>query len=542
MIVGSSASLNLTTGVTIGTSGNLTVNGALNVPTLTTTGMTDLSGATGTIGTLDVDGGTTTLASPTITQVNANGGVLNTAGGGIANLTVAGGTVNTTAPTTVSTHLQVDSGQLNLTGGNLSVPTATIGGGAVNASAGALVVSDTATLGELTISTSGPAFELSGANVPDHSTARTLTVNGGTVTMTAGTPPATPITVLNHSFESPDLVDAMDTGDVPDWDEVEVGIPHGIATDARLVTTGPSDGDQALVLGDRSIWGGPGTNAVSQQIGVGSDFSAYDELVMTFDARKGDINDYGTGDDPDNTVEAYFMVGGTKVSAGQFISDCGPYNGGSSLLRNIDDIPSGNMDTFTATLDVTSGVDPTDTIEIAISYDSPDNGSGGDQPRMYFDNIRVASGGGPIPEEIDLSNTTIAATATTTLALPGVTGAVTLAGIEVDDVATLTINDAAVVSVPDGPVTVDGTLGVAGDLQVGGILSGSGTISTGGSIVISGILSPGDDGVGTLTLGNGEIALVSTHDAKVVVPEPGTLAMLLGGLAGLVVPGRRRRT
>jgi hypothetical protein len=90
-------------------------------------------------------------------------------------------------------------------------------------------------------------------------------------------------------------------------------------------------------------------------------------------------------------------------------------------------------------------------------------------------------------------------------------------------------------------LTVDGTL-IVDTVVVDGTLSGSGTISTSDSIVINGILSPGGDGIGTLTFGSGEMALVSTHDAKVVVPEPGTLAMLLGGLAGLVVLGWRRRT
>ncbi len=121
-----------------------------------------------------------------------------------------------------------------------------------------------------------------------------------------------------------------------------------------------------------------------------------------------------------------------------------------------------------------------------------------------------------------------------------VTGSVVTVADDFNSAATLTVgdNNTSKLIIADTK-----TLDVTGNVTIGasGTLSGSGTISTGGSIVIYGILSAGDGGIGTLTFGNGEIALVGTYAAEVVVPEPGTTAMLLGGLAGLVVLGWRRR-
>jgi len=142
-------------------------------------------------------------------------------------------------------------------------------------------------------------------------------------------------------------------------------------------------------------------------------------------------------------------------------------------------------------------------LTIGFEYDRAAADTSQYNTRVFIDNVSVVDGSPPAPVGLTLPNTTIVATETTILALPGVTDAFTLGGIEVDDAATLTINDAAVVSIPDGPVTVDGTLCVAGDLQVGGILSGSGTVLQGSSaVVVDGAVAPGGS-IGTLTLNGG---------------------------------------
>ena len=86
---------------------------------------------------------------------------------------------------------------------------------------------------------------------------------------------------------------------------------------------------------------------------------------------------------------------------------------------------------------------------------------------------------------------------------------------------------------------VDDTLTVSNGVTIhsGGTFSGSGTIT--GNVVIQsgGILSPGT-GSGLLSVADDFTLGMGTTP----VPEPGTLAMLLGGLAGLVVLGWRRRT
>jgi hypothetical protein len=86
---------------------------------------------------------------------------------------------------------------------------------------------------------------------------------------------------------------------------------------------------------------------------------------------------------------------------------------------------------------------------------------------------------------------------------------------------------------------VDDTLTVSNGVTIhsGGTLSGTGTIT--GNVVIQsgGILSPGT-GIGLLSVADDFTLGMGTTP----VPEPGTLAMLLGGLAGLVVLGWRRRT
>ncbi|MDP6546381.1 MAG: PEP-CTERM sorting domain-containing protein, partial [Phycisphaerae bacterium] len=181
---------NVDNSVNVVANGNLSVSdgGELNTQTLNTAGMTNLIGATGVIGTINITNGTTTIASTAIPQVSATGGVLNTEGQGVENLTVGGtAKVNTTAATTV-TDLRMSSGRVLLTGGDLTVTTANLAGGVMNASDNALVVSKKVALSDLNIATSDAQFTLSGADLANDSVARTLTVQGD-VTVSSGSMP-----------------------------------------------------------------------------------------------------------------------------------------------------------------------------------------------------------------------------------------------------------------------------------------------------------------------------------------------------------------
>jgi len=139
--------------------------GALNVTTLNTTGTMNLTDATGTIGT-----------------INATGGTLNTAGSAITNLNVNGATVNTPGGADI-THLQARGGQVNVTDEDLSVTTATLRPGVMDASVNALVVTENASLARMNIAVTGGQVKLSGVDPADHDVARTLTLQGGDVTI-----------------------------------------------------------------------------------------------------------------------------------------------------------------------------------------------------------------------------------------------------------------------------------------------------------------------------------------------------------------------
>jgi autotransporter-associated beta strand protein len=152
----------LTTGAATVQNGALTVNGALNTK-------------------LTVSGGSATLAAGTT---------------GISALTVSGtGTVNTAAAVSVPT-VTVSGGSLNAGSGHLTTATLTVTGGTAN-------VTDATISQKLAIGTEAVVtvsatntFKVTGTDLANSAVARTLTLQGGTVTLAY--PPALPI-----AFSSP---------------------------------------------------------------------------------------------------------------------------------------------------------------------------------------------------------------------------------------------------------------------------------------------------------------------------------------------------
>ncbi|MBT3201299.1 MAG: PEP-CTERM sorting domain-containing protein [Phycisphaerales bacterium] len=177
--VNTGGSLNVTSDVNVAAGGSLTVAGVLDTPTLHTAGTTSL---TGSVDTINITDGITTLASATSTQINATGGTLDTSGLTVGNLNVDGATVNVTGPS-VATDLQISSGQMNLSGGNMSVATATFTDGGIDALGGALVVSDTVTLvdGATIVNAVGADFQMMGGNLvaPTVGNHREVRISGG---------------------------------------------------------------------------------------------------------------------------------------------------------------------------------------------------------------------------------------------------------------------------------------------------------------------------------------------------------------------------
>ncbi|MGB2820198.1 MAG: hypothetical protein WBF17_04405, partial [Phycisphaerae bacterium] len=124
-----------------GASLTLTPNSTVTLPNLITAGETTFgSGASGTIDVLDITDGNTLLpaAAPTITTINASGGILSL-DTNVANLNVSGsGTVNTATPVTI-TNIDI-SGGLMVLGANADGNTLVVSGGELSASAFTLTI------------------------------------------------------------------------------------------------------------------------------------------------------------------------------------------------------------------------------------------------------------------------------------------------------------------------------------------------------------------------------------------------------------------
>jgi hypothetical protein len=221
----------VTNDVNVGAAGSLTVTGGqLDATTLNTVGTTSLTNATGTIGTLNATGGGLSLAGTT----------------GIGTLNVDGATVTPTAGAGVS-DLQMTSGLVDLAGGTLTVATATLNGGVMDASANDLVVSGRVKVGiKLDAEvTAGDPVAVSGA---DLSAERTMTLADGS-------------TVLVHTSAFPE------TGLVGMWEFDET-----TGTTAADSSINGNTGTLANFVAADSKW-------VAGKVGGALDFDGADDQV-----------------------------------------------------------------------------------------------------------------------------------------------------------------------------------------------------------------------------------------------------------------------
>jgi hypothetical protein len=128
---------------------------------------------------------------------------------GVTAIDVTGGSLTT--PAVTATDLQVSNGQLNLAA-DMSVATATLSGGAVDASAAALVVSDTVTLdgGITLVKTAGTDFQMTGGDLlaPSAGNHREVMLNGSTVVITTPTTGLFQASKINTGLDpiAPDVI------------------------------------------------------------------------------------------------------------------------------------------------------------------------------------------------------------------------------------------------------------------------------------------------------------------------------------------------
>ena len=235
--------LGIAEGVTVDSGGILGVAGTLNAATLDSAGTTTFaSGSGGTIGTVNVTNGTTSMATPTITtELNVTGGTTNLdAAATIPEVNISGtGTLNVNAAVAAPLVNVLTDGTLNLKNANLTTTTMEVSGGTVNTNhtgANAVVVSDTLTLGDATFSIDTGSFTASGADLLDPTAGqhRTMTLSGGTMDVSTGADP--------YRYYRFDLNKVRDSGDANSvqLSELQVFLDGGQVTGA---TASNPDGD-----------------------------------------------------------------------------------------------------------------------------------------------------------------------------------------------------------------------------------------------------------------------------------------------------------
>jgi hypothetical protein len=477
-VAATTGTLSLTGDVSVD-SGSLLAYGALTAQTVTTAGTFTATGATGTIAQLDVTDGTTTLASTTITNLN-----------------ILGGTVNTTGAATVTGHLQVDSGSLNLTGGSLSVETmeAPGGGDGIDASDNALVVSQTATLGELTITATTNAFELSGANLLDVPTPKTVTLTGGTVTMTAGTEAAAP-----------------NIGEITGLYRLAFVASTNVPNAAG---TAPGDTNMASL----NAW----VTSMAQASGAVDDGGAlgttWSVVGATSTVNVFDNTDTEPGVDTDTSI---YLVDGTL-----FAADLAAFWAPASASLNVNEQGGSSFGGSTA---IHTGLDSGPVTATGFELDAATMHHGGmdggyspwyggttwhtgDINSTSLFAISGVIGEVPGPVGINLPNTTVVATATSTLALPTDLGSTaTLGGIQTAGGASLTI---------DSPST---------DIRLTNLTLGGGSmvrstqaVDSDVSLTVSGKLTAGD---GVSELGDSNL---DDYDTNLTLSDGATFDWVFG--------------
>jgi cytoskeletal protein CcmA (bactofilin family) len=480
----------LQTGDTGNLTRNLTVNGDLTVANMNAVGATVAANNFTATGDVSFDGTSGLMMPPASTLSVPDGGTTTFSDGsfttGVDAIEVAGTMVVETS--------------------NVSTRTLTIAQDATLNASSPVAVSHQAIIGDDTVAEiAGPAFGVSGGDVVS---TRILTLNGGTMTLagpTTGGAIVMPGGLLLHLDASE--VTGVNNGDpVVQWDDQSPNANHGTQTNAAYRATyvasdaainnkpalsfdGDNDQYQYINLAARTVFFVAKADAKSANLdGILGKAGADDGIRRSGDgawAHPGDGNDFT------NPGGSTFYINGAPTGAV-----------GENVWHIAEAVRGGGAMNFDKVGQYFAARDfPGDIAEVLIfggvlSEDDRQNIGGYLELKYGFDTPYTGSLDAA-PLTTDLSNTTLAAAASSTVTIAGST--VTIGGVEAADSATLTIaGPAATIALTnltlggDSMVKSTAAAGATVDITV------SEKLSTGGGN--SNVGDPGDEfGVGADT-------------------------------------------
>ncbi|NQU19642.1 MAG: hypothetical protein HQ567_00055, partial [Candidatus Nealsonbacteria bacterium] len=537
------------------TAGTTTLGAGAAVDVLNVTGgVTAVNGAA--IDAMHVGGGAATVTGSVIPAVSVTGGSLDT-GADTGTLTVDGGAVVATAAISASS-LDVASGSLTLSGG-LSADNAVISGGTVDLQGNALTVNagGSARLHLVTFDNPTDSFTLTGANLGDAGIGRTATISGGTTTISG----LNGYVLLHDDFDNNDLAtgggnatnggfnkhggfpsgvnDVTESGGVATvfWNE-EVTNSGGADTFEMIgmdsISAADVDGQAAPV---RATWkidsmsfptdGGDGNKLDHFKVALG-------DLIFTIVSQDTDTQTYsmGLGFQDRSVYPGGFLVGNTGFTRTE-VED------GFEVVMDVDatgwklSLPGTTIDDQSGTW-ADAGTTYAD-VFATTTWRAGDGGAGligvpdahvlfqgmrrkANPFSAVLDSVRVAT---TVPDLMGI-NTNIAVTENSTLDVDPSTVTAELGDLTVaDGVTELNLGSA---------VYVFNDASLAADMSLNGELTVGSTLDLG-------------DGVGTTTIGSGELVLMPNSVTNVQLSAAGQVGnadtvVLLGGDSGLMLDGQ----
>ncbi len=493
-------SMNVTGSATVRTGGLFNINGTFTTPALNVSGGTaNINNTAGAITALNVTGGAANIlstATGAITAVNASGGSTTIANTGIPTVNVsAAGQVTLASTGSITTLNQTGGTVLSQAGASLT--TATVSAGVMNTQGNNLAVRNQLNLGGLTFTYAaggggGTSFGVSGADVLNNSVARTVTLSGGTVTMSApagailtGADIGGPGIAGSKSFNAATGVLSVTGGGADIWGLADQGyfayapITGNFDVSTRAVLPfGSNAGDGGWTKGGIMARNSLVSSAAADFIDVTTSNGVQDEARYT-----------------DGSNMAYSLTTGNYVLPTflRMVRNGNTFSVYRSQDANNDGIPDGWLLVDTQTLTMNN------TIYVGLAVAAHNNAA---TSTVNFDNLSFNNN---LPSaSIAYPNTNLAATASSTFAVNTI-GATMLGNAAISPGATLTMANSTNITFNNIQLGVGSALTgpTGGVFAATGTVNGTGTVLNpltlrAGSAIKPGGLTAGQ--VGTLTL------------------------------------------